>query len=108
MFLNKGRQESRIFEVSNRNGEGELESEADKYYQVEGAIIEDIWAISDHEVALKIVGHGTVTMNINNGEAKSWIDIKEEVKDVVKIGDAKYCISTERSIMIYENLNLIG
>ncbi len=32
MFLNKGRQESRIFEVSNRNGEGELESEADKYY----------------------------------------------------------------------------
>jgi len=57
---------------------------------------------------LKIVGHGTVIMNTNNGEAKSWIDIKEEVKDVVKIGDAKYCISTERSIMIYENLNLIG
>jgi hypothetical protein len=57
---------------------------------------------------LKIVGQGIkiALMNINNGEVSSWIDISDEVKDVVKIEHGKYCISTEKSIMIYENKNI--
>ncbi len=76
--------------MSNRNGEGESHSDADKYYEVEGTIIEDIWPISDHEIALKIVGQGIkiAVMNTNNGDVKSWIDVTDEVKDVVKIGEA--------------------
>jgi hypothetical protein len=70
MFLNKGRQESRIFEVSNRNGEGESQSEEDRYYEFQGVSIEEIWAISENEVALKIVEHGIAYMNTNNGEVK--------------------------------------
>ena len=89
MFLNRGRQESRIFEVSNRNGEGVASgSVADVVYEIEGAQIEDMWAISSEEVAMKIVGCGMAVMDIRNRNVKEWVPIEGGVKDIRRVDES--------------------